>query len=29
MENYQNAQGQVVIPDALKPYMAGREIIGG
>jgi seryl-tRNA synthetase len=29
MENHQNAQGQVVIPDVLKPYMAGREIIGG
>ena len=29
MENYQNAQGQIVIPDVLKPYMAGRDIIGG
>ncbi|MFT7235419.1 MAG: seryl-tRNA synthetase [Methylophagaceae bacterium] len=29
MENYQNAQGQIVIPDVLKPYMAGRDIIDG
>jgi seryl-tRNA synthetase len=29
LENYQNAQGQIVIPDVLKPYMAGRDIIGG
>ena len=29
MENYQNAQGQIVIPEVLKPYMAGRDIIDG
>ncbi|MCL4119854.1 UNVERIFIED_CONTAM: hypothetical protein GTU68_020485 [Idotea baltica] len=29
MENYQNAQGQIDIPDVLKPYMAGREVISG
>lgn len=29
MENYQNEQGQIVVPDVLKPYMAGREIISG
>ena len=29
MENYQDEQGHIVIPDVLKPYMAGREWIGG
>jgi seryl-tRNA synthetase len=29
MENYQDEQGRIVIPDVLKPYMAGRELIGG
>ena len=29
MENYQDKQGRIVIPDVLKPYMAGRELIGG
>jgi len=27
MENYQDEQGRIHIPDALKPYMAGVEII--
>lgn len=27
VENYQNADGDVVIPEALRPYMGGREII--
>ncbi len=27
IENYQNENGEVLIPDALKPYMAGKEII--
>ena len=27
LENYQNADGSVTIPDALRPYMAGRERI--
>ena len=29
MENYQDEQGRIVIPEVLKPYMAGREFIGG
>jgi len=28
MENYQQADGSVVVPDALRPYMRGLEIIG-
>jgi seryl-tRNA synthetase len=28
MENYQDAQGRIRIPDALLPYMGGLEIIG-
>lgn len=27
IENYQNENGEVLIPDVLKPYMAGKEII--
>jgi seryl-tRNA synthetase len=27
IENYQNADGSVTIPDALRPYLAGREKI--
>ena len=27
LENYQQADGSVVIPDALKPYMGGLEVI--
>ena len=27
MENYQNADGSVRVPDALKPYMAGIETV--
>ena len=29
MENYQDEQGQITIPDVLKPYMAGRDTISG
>ncbi len=29
MENYQDEQGRIKIPDVLQPYMAGREFIGG
>ena len=29
MENYQNEDGSVTIPDALRPYMGGLEKIGG
>ena len=29
MENYQNADGSVTIPEALKPYMGGIEQISG
>ena len=28
LENYQNADGTVTIPEALRKYMGGREIIG-
>jgi len=28
MENYQNADGSIRVPDALKPYMGGLEVIG-
>jgi seryl-tRNA synthetase len=28
LENYQNADGSVTIPDVLRPYMGGRERIG-
>lgn len=27
MENYQNADGSVTVPDALRPYMGGIEVI--
>ncbi len=27
LENYQNADGSITIPDALKPYMGGKESI--
>ena len=27
LENYQQADGSVVIPEALRPYMGGRETI--
>lgn len=27
MENYQNADGSIAVPDALKPYMAGIDMI--
>ena len=27
LENYQQADGSVVIPDVLRPYMAGLEVI--
>lgn len=29
LENYQNADGTVTVPDALRPYMGGLEVIGG
>ncbi len=29
MENYQDKLGRIVIPEVLKPYMAGKEFIGG
>jgi seryl-tRNA synthetase len=28
MENYQQANGSIVVPDALRPYMGGLETIG-
>jgi len=28
LENYQQADGSVLVPDVLKPYMAGIEVIG-
>jgi seryl-tRNA synthetase len=27
LENYQQEDGSVVIPDALRPYMGGLEVI--
>jgi len=27
MENYQNADGSITVPDALKPYMGGLDTI--
>ncbi len=29
MENYQNADGTIRVPDVLKPYMGGAEVVGG
>ena len=29
LENYQNADGSVAVPEALRPYMRGKEQIGG
>jgi len=29
LENYQQADGSVIVPDALKPYMGGAEFIAG
>ncbi len=28
MENYQDREGRIRVPEALKPYLGGREIIG-
>jgi seryl-tRNA synthetase len=28
MENYQNPDGSIAVPDALRPYMGGREVVG-
>ncbi len=28
MENYQQADGSIVVPEALRPYMGGRDVIG-
>ena len=27
MENYQNADGSVTVPEALRPYIGGLEVI--
>ncbi|MEF9935108.1 MAG: serine--tRNA ligase, partial [Clostridium sp.] len=29
LENYQNADGTVTVPEALRPYMGGLEVISG
>jgi seryl-tRNA synthetase len=29
MENYQNEDGSIRIPEVLRPYMGGREVIRG
>ena len=29
LENYQQADGRVVVPEVLRPYLGGVEIIGG
>ena len=28
MENYQQADGSIVIPEALRPYMGGVAVVG-
>lgn len=28
LENYQNEDGSIAVPEALQPYMGGREVIG-
>ena len=28
LENYQNKDGTVTVPEVLRPYMRGQEIIG-
>ena len=28
MENYQNADGSITVPDVLRPYMGGVEVLG-
>jgi seryl-tRNA synthetase len=28
MENYQQADGSIVVPEVLRPYMGGRDVIG-
>jgi seryl-tRNA synthetase len=28
MENYQNPDGSIAVPDALRPYMGGLEAVG-
>ncbi len=27
LENYQNAKGQVIVPEVLRPYMGGASIL--
>jgi len=29
MENYQQADGSIVVPEPLRPWMGGVEVIGG
>ncbi|MGB7335270.1 MAG: serine--tRNA ligase [Salaquimonas sp.] len=29
LENYQNADGTITVPDMLKPYMGGKTVLGG
>ncbi|HJU49702.1 MAG TPA: aminoacyl--tRNA ligase-related protein, partial [Pseudogulbenkiania sp.] len=29
LENYQNADGSVTVPAVLRPYLGGKEKIGG
>ncbi len=29
MENYQQADGSIIVPDVLRPYMGGLEVIDG
>jgi seryl-tRNA synthetase len=29
LENYQQADGSVVVPEVLRPYMGGAEVVGG
>ena len=28
LENYQNADGSITVPEVLRPYMGGLDVIG-
>jgi seryl-tRNA synthetase len=28
LENYQNADGRIVIPEVLRPYLGGQDVLG-
>jgi seryl-tRNA synthetase len=29
LENYQQADGSIIVPEALRKYMGGLEVVGG